>query len=322
MNYNLSDSPYKDAFEILEIDFTHTKYQDLSLEYLKKQYRKLALKNHPDKNGNTHESNEKFQKINEAYHYLKREIKHLNYDDIEHDIKGEEDNSVNSSLYSDILKGFMKTVFEGKYNELLTKIVNDIITAGKRTSVKLFDDLDKDTAFNIYTFLSNNRSVLHLSQEILEVIREIVVKKYDNVEVYKLNPSINDLLNNNLYKLYVHDDLYLVPLWHNESYFDGSGCEIIVICEPELPEGIQIDDDNNIFITKEIYGYSDLLNMILLNKSIQITIGEKEYEIPISNLYMKREQYYRIKNEGLSKVKRDIYDVSEKSDIIVKVVII
>ena len=322
MNYNLSDSPYKDAFEILEIDFTSTKYEDLSLEYLKKQYRKLALKNHPDKNGNTHESNEKFQKINEAYHYLKREIKHLNYDDIEHDIKGEDDNSVNSSLYSDILKGFMKTVFEGKYNELLTKIVNDIITAGKRTSVKLFDDLDKDTAFNIYTFLSNNRSVLHLSQEILEVIREIVVKKYDNVEVYKLNPSINDLLNNNLYKLYVHDELYLVPLWHNESYFDGSGCEIIVICEPELPEGIQIDDDNNIFITKEIYGYSDLLNMILLNKSIQITIGEKEYEIPISNLYMKREQYYRIKNEGLSKVNRDIYDVSEKSDIIVKVVII
>ena len=322
MNYNLSDSPYKDAFEILEIDFTSTKYQDLSLEYLKKQYRKLALKNHPDKNGNTHESNEKFQKINEAYHYLKREIKHLNYDDLDDNIKGEDEELFNSSLYSDILKGFMKTVFEGKYNELLTKIVNDIITAGKRTSVKLFDDLDKDTAFNIYTFLSNNRSVLHLSQEILEVIREIVVKKYDNVEVYKLNPSINDLLNNNLYKLYVHDELYLVPLWHNESYFDGSGCEIIVICEPELPEGIQIDDDNNIFITKEIYGYSDLLNMILLNKSIQITIGEKEYEIPISNLYMKREQYYRIKNEGLSKVKRDIYDVSEKSDIIVKVVII
>jgi len=312
---------YKDAFEILEIDFTSTKHEDLSLEYLKKQYRKLALKNHPDKNGNTDESTKKFQKINEAYHYLKREIKHLNYDDID-DIKGEDDDLFNSSLYSDILKGFMKTVFEGKYNELLTKIVNDIITAGKRTSVKLFDNLDKDTAFNIYTFLSNNRSVLHLSQEILEVIREIVVKKYDNVDVYKLNPGINDLLNNNLYKLYVHDDLYLVPLWHNESYFDGSGCEIIVICEPELPEGIEIDDDNNIFITKEIYGYSDLLNMILLNKSIQINIGEKEFDIPISNLYMKREQYYRIKNEGLSKVKRDIYDVSEKSDIIVKFVII
>ena len=28
---------YKDAFEILEIDFTSTKYEDLSLEYLTKQ---------------------------------------------------------------------------------------------------------------------------------------------------------------------------------------------------------------------------------------------------------------------------------------------
>ena len=62
--------------------------------------------------------------------------------------------------------------------------------------------------------------------------------------------------------------------------------------------------------------------MILLDKSVCVNIGEKVFEIPISKLYMKREQYYRIKNKGLSKVKRDIYDVSEKSDIIVKIVII
>jgi hypothetical protein len=134
------------------------------------------------------------------------------------------------------------------FNDDFSHVVNDIIKAGKRTSVRLFDDLDKDTALNIYSFLSNNKSILHLSQDILDVIRDIVVKKYDNVEIYKLNPSINDLINNNLYKLYVHDELFLVPLWHNESYFDGSGCEIIVICEPELPYGIKIDDDNNICI--------------------------------------------------------------------------
>ena len=57
---------YKDAFNILEIDFVNEKYQDITLDYLKKQYRKLALKNHPDKNGNTYESNEKFKRINEA----------------------------------------------------------------------------------------------------------------------------------------------------------------------------------------------------------------------------------------------------------------
>jgi curved DNA-binding protein CbpA len=313
---------YKNAFEILEIDFVTTRYEDLTLEYLKKQYRKLALKNHPDKNGNTLESTEKFKQINEAYNYLNREIKYLNKETLNNDIKLEEDDLSSSSLYYDILKGFMKTVFEGKYNDILSKIVNDIITAGKKTSVKLFDDLDKDTALNIYTFLSNNRSVLNLSQEILDVIREIVVKKYDNVEVYKLNPGINDLINNNVYKLHVNDELYLVPLWHNESCFDGSGCEIIVICEPELPENITIDDDNNLIVTKTIKAKDELPEMLINNTPLTLNIGDKIHSISLCNLYMKREQIYRIKNQGLSKVKKDIYDVSEKTDIIVKIFII
>jgi hypothetical protein len=216
----------------------------------------------------------------------------------------------------------MKTVFEGKYNELLTKIVNDIITAGKKTSVKLFDNLDKETALNIYYFLSNNRSVLNLNQEVLDVIRGIVVKKYDNVKVYKLNPNINDLINNNLYKLYLHDELYLVPLWHNESYFDGSGCEIMVICEPELPDNIKIDDDNNLIIEQTLNANNELPKMLINNTPLTFNIGDKVHSISLCNLYMKREQIYKIKNQGLSKVKKDIYDVLDKTDIIVKINII
>jgi hypothetical protein len=305
---------YKEAFEILEIDTSEKKYNEISLEYLKKQYRKLALKYHPDKNGNTFESNETFKKINEAYHYLKKEYIIINQND------DEEENT--SSLYVDILKKFIETVFENNHNDILSKIVNEIILTGKKLSKKIFDDLDKDTTLNIYSFLSTNRSILHLSEDILEIIRDIVVKKYNNVEVYKLNPSINDLLNNNLYKLYVNDELLLVPLWHNESYFDFSGSEIIVICEPELTNNISIDENNNICITKEILIDNNLLELIRENKSIKINIGEKEFEILISKLIMKREQYYRIKNQGLSKIKKDIYDVSEKTDIIVKLVLL
>jgi hypothetical protein len=311
---------YADAFEIFEIDLNIVDYNDISLEYLTKKYRKLALKNHPDKNGNTLDSNEKFKKINEAYNFLKKEMKHLNSKDFDTELDTETDYDANSSLYADILRSFMKSVFERKYNELLSKIVNDIIIAGKQISIKIFDDLDKETTTTIYTFLSNNRSVLHLNQEILDAIREIVLKKYDNVQVYKLNPSIDDLLNNNLYKLYVNNTLFLVPLWYNESCFDNSGCEIVVICEPELPQGVELDEDNNIFIKLTIH-HNDLFKLIndgLLN----FKLGEKNYDILLSNLHMKREQFYKIKNEGISKVKKDIYDISEKSDIIVKITII
>jgi len=308
---------YKEAFNILEIDLSEVGYNDISIDFLKKQYRKLALKNHPDKNGNTLESNEKFKKINEAYEYLKKELKYDTNNDIDNNDCN--DNDSNSSLYFDILKEFMKTVFEGKYNEMMTKIVNDIMITGKKISIKLFDELDKDTTLNIYNFLSNNRYTLHLTQDILDVIRTIVLQKYNNVEIYTLNPSINDLLNNNVYKLVINEEVFLVPLWHNELYFDNSGCEIIVICNPELPDNINIDDDNNICIKINL---NDFHHKILNNTPIIINIGDNSFQIPISELYMKREQIYRIKNEGLSKIKNDIYDISEKTDIIVNISII
>jgi len=305
-----------EAYNALEIDVNN---KSITNEYIKKQYRKMALKYHPDKNGNTEESNERFKKINEAYNYLKN----IYVEDVDADLDtdiGESDN-FQSSLYTDILKQFIRTTFEGKYTEVLSKIVSKIIGAGKKISTDLFNELDKDTALNIYSFLSMNRSTLHLSQEILDLIREIVVKKYDNVEIYKLNPSINDLFNNNLYKLYIGDELFLVPLWHNESYFEtSSNSEIMVICEPELDKNITIDDDNNICIDI-IINANDIPTLIINNTSIPVQIGNKELSIPIEYLYMKKIQIYKIKGQGISKVKRNIYDVSEKTDIIVHITI-
>jgi len=307
---------YNNALNTLEI----IHITDLTLEKLTKQYRKMALKHHPDKNGNTPESNEKFKQINEAYTFLKREIKYSNPEEFDDDNIVEDD--LNASVYYDILKLFMKHILEGKYNDIISKIVTEIVGGATSISLKLFEDLDKDTALNIYMFLSKQRSILHLDQEILEKIREMVIQKYDNVQLYKLNPNFNDLFNNNVYKLYVDNELYLVPLWYNELYFDGSNCEIIVVCEPELPKNITIDDDNNINYEIQLNIDNDIPNMIRFDKNITINICDKEIYIPISEIYMKKEQYYTIKNMGLSKIKNDIYDISEKADIIVKIIMI
>jgi curved DNA-binding protein CbpA len=327
---------FKTATDILEIKTHEISYNDLTLEYLKKKYHKLALLNHPDKNGNTSQSNEKFKQINEAYSYLKREIKNMNPYDSHEENDNEQDNA--SSVYFDVLNFFMKSVMEGKYNEFILKIVNDIVFTSKKISLKLFEDLDKDSALNVYTFLSKHRFILHLTEEILEEVRQVVLQKYDNVQIFKLNPSINDLLNNNLYKLYVDDKLYLVPLWHNECYFDGSdsggsggscgscgsgpGSEIIVICEPELEEFIQIDDENNIHTEIFVDLKNDIPVLLKNDMNIIIKIGDSEFTIYLSKLNITKQQYYRIKNKGISIIKNDICDISEKADIIVKVNII
>jgi hypothetical protein len=310
---------YKDAFETLEIDFIDIKYDELSLDYLKKQYRKLALKHHPDKNGNTVESTEKFKKINEAYNYLKSEIKNLKPEDFTYE---QEDDSTDQYMYFNVLQNFIKSVLESKYTDIVFSIISDILATGKQISLKVFEDLDKDTVLQIYNFLSKHRSIIHFSSDLISQVRDILISKYVNVEIYKLNPSIDDLLDNNFYKLYVENQLYLVPLWHNESYYDGSGSEIIVLCEPELPNGMKLDDDNNLYIETDISAHYDLPDMLINNQHISVDIGKKNLSIPLSDLYMKKEQHYRFKRQGISKVTKDIYNINDKSDIIVKVNII
>lgn len=297
---------YKDAIEALDFN----SISGLTLEALGQRYRKMALKHHPDKNGNTAESNERFKRINEAYNYLKNVIAGGSEEAFQ------EDDEETGSDYVNVLNSFMKGIFKGDY---LTKIVDHILTKGKELTLGFFDDLDKDSALDIYIFLSKYRTVLHLSTELLDRVRETVVQKFDSVQLFKLNPSISDLFNNNIYKLWVNGELFLVPLWHQESHFDGSGCEIIVMCDPELPSNITIDDDNNIIVDITIIIHDELLDMIFNNKTIKIPIGNKVFEIDPSRLYIKKEQIYRFCREGISKIKNSIYDVDDKADIVVKI---
>ena len=285
----------KTALDILELDSAN-----ITTESLKKKYHKLALQYHPDKNGNTPESNERFRQIHEAYELLKREV----------DDKEEEEKL---PVYADLIRMFMG---EGNYSAVFIKIVTNIVSNCKTKQFisGLFKDLDKDTALGVYSFLTKYNFLFHLSQEILDELRDVVTQKCDNTIVYTLNPSVNDLLEHNVYKLYHENELFLVPLWHSELYFECGPKEIIVLCEPQLDSGMSIDEDNKLLVEVKI-------DLDLYRSHIQVTIGNKTFEIPRQELYMKREQLYRFKGQGVSKIKDNIYDVTERADIVVKVVV-
>ncbi|HPD00790.1 MAG TPA: J domain-containing protein [Acetivibrio sp.] len=65
---------YKDYYKILELD------KNASSEKIKKKYRKLAKKYHPDANPGNKQAEEKFKEINEAYEVLGDEEKRKKYD--------------------------------------------------------------------------------------------------------------------------------------------------------------------------------------------------------------------------------------------------
>ena len=63
-----------DYYERLEVS------KDASGEEIKKAYRRLAMKYHPDRNPGDKEAEAKFKEINEAYEVLKDEQKRAAYD--------------------------------------------------------------------------------------------------------------------------------------------------------------------------------------------------------------------------------------------------
>ncbi|XP_039122873.1 chaperone protein DnaJ-like [Dioscorea cayenensis subsp. rotundata] len=64
----------KDYYKVLEVDF------DATDELIRLNYRKLALKWHPDKHKGNSAVTAKFQEINEAYKVLSDPAKRLDYD--------------------------------------------------------------------------------------------------------------------------------------------------------------------------------------------------------------------------------------------------
>jgi len=317
----------KVALDILEIHMDDISFNDLTLEYIRKNYHKMALKWHPDKNDNSQESTDKFQKINEAYYFLSNELRQIN--DVSDETFVSSFDSKESKMYSNILGTFISSIFKGTYNEMFINVIKDIVIGYKdRLSLtylrKIFDELDKHRSIDIYNIIYRYKDILYINNETLDFVSLIIKEKYKNDSVYILNPSLRDLLDNNIYKLYIDKQLYLVPLWHNELYFDApNGAEIIVLCQPVLPEFISIDEHNHIHITKKIDIHRELPNIILTQEFVSIDVGEKCFSIPVSHLSIKKEQIYRIKNQGISNIiEKDIYNVSVKSDIIVKILLV
>ena len=104
----------RDYYEVLGVNKSTKK------EEIKKSYRKLALKYHPDKNKGDKAAEEKFKEASEAYHVLSNNERKQNYDNFGHaafenggGARGGFGNFDFSSSFSDIFEDFFGEGFGG-----------------------------------------------------------------------------------------------------------------------------------------------------------------------------------------------------------------
>ena len=271
---------------------------------LKRKYRRLALQFHPDKNGNSAESAENFKLIHDAYEYLQMHI----------DSQESDENPTASEAgddYTTMLQRFIESIIQSPN---MSEIIKEIVMNGcKKMSTRLFENMSKDTSMELLSFISKHRNILHIDPDTIQCVREIILEKYKNDQIYILNPSLDDLLENNVYKLDVDGKIYLVPLWHSEVYFDGSGCDIIVQCIPDLPANMYVDENNALHVNINAPFTISLLD----SPVVLFKLGKQSFPLQVQ---FKKTQTCYLHNQGISVIdEKNMYNIFPKGGVYVKI---
>jgi curved DNA-binding protein CbpA len=277
---------------------------------IKKQYRKLALKYHPDKN-KSEEACEKFQQIHEAYVYLSEDFNYSHYENCDEDCNYDEPRNENKTYLSAFIKVLFKNSDQQEIAEKICEIIyNKIGEKAMEKSLDFLRNVDRRLLKIVYSILAKYQQMLCIHSEFLSKIGDILKMKFDNDERILLNPSLKDLFEANLYRLKIGDQVFLVPLWHHELVYDNSGCELVVVCVPELGGDMSIDENNNLHINLN-YELTELWKM----KWIEIDGMNLSY--PVENLNIVPTQTRVIGGTGIPQINKggDIYDISKRGDI-------
>lgn len=323
---------FKNACEIMGFSspyrFTHKE--------LKQKYYKLALKYHPDHNHEDQQaSTGRFQELFSAYEYLSKNMPHADAD-----ADADVDEDISKSDYVSLFKKFLSSEYNININIDTSKIVGDILNGCKMASFKIFENLDKKTALNVFNYMEEYSDIVGIEDTVKNDLKDILREKIKDDECVVLHASLENLFNADIYKLkykanadtdtysanantydanleHTDETLYYVPLWHDEVTYELSNDKLLVVkCIPDLPEHIKIDQYNHLHV------YINVCSSTLFKReTIPVAICDgKVFEIPIAELRIIKEQIYTFYRMGIPMINTEnMFSTDKRGNVCVHI---
>jgi hypothetical protein len=334
----------KEAREILGI--TDTVF---TLKELKQQYRMYALMYHPDKN-HSPDASERFQEIKSAYDLL---LNCTMEEQEQEQEDGELQEKTTSMDYSVILKYFMgslQTTYSERMNGMMKEMVEKMLSVCEKQAIQILEKTEGVKFQTVYTILTKYRHIFLLSPEFYEEMESLREKKMGmgSIEILELHPRIEDVFAHMVYKLVRNEEMYYVPLWHQEMVFEESESdslvtvserkEFMVRCTPDFSSLLEkkwdlpivelretwIDDENHVHL-QMVFSIQALWECSQLKKEVVVFFSETKWVCFLpENIFIlaEGEQVLRWRKQGIPRISNNICDVSRKSDLVLHVLLI
>lgn len=297
---------YQRALEILGLTNNYTTSQ------LKKNYHLLALQYHPDKcSGNEEErmrSTEKFREINEAYQFLSDKEPALQTDESQTE-------SASGINYVGTLMKCLQLFQVQLSRDQVKQVVTMIEEKCHSVSLKALQELSFEVTLNLYTFLMQYQSKLGISSIMLMNVEKVLKEKADRNNLIVVHPQIDNLIGQEVYVLKVEDDTHYVPLWHPMTHLKNDESDYLVICTPQLPPNVTIDENSNIHVN-----INADIKSLLDRDVLDVNVGETIMHVPVCELKILKQQSYTFVKQGIRKDKK-LTSLNDKniSDMIIHI---